>query len=174
MGLQESRNKRGEDARYYPLFLNPKGRRALIVGGGKVGTRKLSGLLDHEGFVVDVVEPAPSEELRNLVNLTPERIELYEVVFEDFCADRNARDWAVVFAATNHAETNAAVGLWAKGAGVLVNRVDAPEESDFINGASIRVKGITVVLSSNGANPGEVAGLKKKLLRFLEGEDSQE
>ncbi|MDX1973280.1 MAG: bifunctional precorrin-2 dehydrogenase/sirohydrochlorin ferrochelatase [Candidatus Sumerlaeia bacterium] len=174
MGLQESRNKRGLEAPYYPLFLNPRGRRALVVGAGKVGTRKLGGLLEHEGFTVDVVEPAPSEELRSLMSLNPQRIHLFEGRFEEFCADRNAGDWAIVFAATNDSETNAAVGSWAKDSGVLVNRVDAPEESDFMNGASIRMKGITVVISSNGANPGEVAALKKKLLSFLDQEEAQE
>jgi len=41
----------------YPLVLRLQGRRALVVGGGKVAARKAAGLLAADAYVV-VVSPA--------------------------------------------------------------------------------------------------------------------
>jgi len=41
----------------YPVVLRPRGRRALVVGGGKVAARKAAGLLAADAHVL-VVSPA--------------------------------------------------------------------------------------------------------------------
>ena len=42
--------------RYYPIFLDVRGRRAVVVGGGKVAERKVRKLL-RAGAVVRVISP---------------------------------------------------------------------------------------------------------------------
>lgn len=76
----------------------------------------------------------------------------------------------LVFACTNQPEVNQAVAKWAKSVGALVNCADAPEASDFANGASFQVEGFTVVVSSNGRSPGEAAAFKARLQELLNGD----
>ena len=51
--------------KYYPICLDIKGRLCLVVGGGRVGTRKVKTLLAC-GARVTVVSPAMSDELAEL------------------------------------------------------------------------------------------------------------
>ena len=48
---------------YYPLFVDLRGRRCVIIGGGTVAERKVRGLLDSGADEVIVVAPAASQEL---------------------------------------------------------------------------------------------------------------
>ena len=41
---------------YYPLFLNVRGKRCVVVGGGLVALRKVKALLEHEASV-GVISP---------------------------------------------------------------------------------------------------------------------
>lgn len=47
---------------YYPIFLQLKAKRCLVVGGGTVAERKVRGLLETEADVV-VVSPSLNEAL---------------------------------------------------------------------------------------------------------------
>lgn len=50
----------------YPLFLDLTGRRVVVVGGGRVATRRVGGLLEA-GAVVHVVAPSVTDKLSALV-----------------------------------------------------------------------------------------------------------
>src|SRR5919197_6140954 len=50
---------------YYPAFLDLRGRRCLVVGGGPVGERKVSALLDA-GARVAIVSPTLTPALDTL------------------------------------------------------------------------------------------------------------
>ena len=66
--------------RYYPAFLNIKNRHCLVVGGGKVGTRKVDTLLQC-GARVTVVSPRASRTLTDLASRN--RIELKNRAYRD-------------------------------------------------------------------------------------------
>ena len=51
---------------YYPIFLEPKGKNALVVGGGSVAQRKVENLLKH-GASVRIVSRELTEKLKQLV-----------------------------------------------------------------------------------------------------------
>ena len=51
--------------RYYPINLDIRNRKCLVVGGGSVGTRKVISLLDC-GAAVTVVSPRATEKLLEL------------------------------------------------------------------------------------------------------------
>src|SRR6187402_1201835 len=51
---------------YFPIFLDLKNRRCLLVGGGDVATRK-GRMLSKAGAILRVVAPEISTELRELV-----------------------------------------------------------------------------------------------------------
>lgn len=59
----------------------------------------------------------------------------------------------VVFAATDNAETNAAVSEEARAVGLLVNRADFPDAGDFISPAFIARGELVISVSTGGRSP---------------------
>ena len=48
---------------YYPVYLNLKNRRVLIIGGGEIATGKIPALLES-GAKIEVISPLVTEELK--------------------------------------------------------------------------------------------------------------
>jgi precorrin-2 dehydrogenase/sirohydrochlorin ferrochelatase len=57
--------KKGDIAAYYPVSLNIRGRKCVVVGGGEVALRKAKALLEH-GADVKVISPDLCLELAQL------------------------------------------------------------------------------------------------------------
>jgi precorrin-2 dehydrogenase/sirohydrochlorin ferrochelatase len=133
--------------RRYPAFLNLDAKRCLVVGAGRVGVRKIAGLVDC-GPKVLVVDTAPaSTELKAL-------LETGSLTFEHRAfTPRDVRGMSLVFAATSNCEVNRAVAQACREEGVPVNIADDPEESDFFVPASFDNHGITVAIGTGGVSP---------------------
>jgi siroheme synthase-like protein len=138
---------------YYPIFLDLRGKRVLVVGGGPVGARKAQGLLDA-GAVVTLVSPDLSRELP--LHWKKRRFR---------ASDLDGQ--ALAFAATNDRRVNARIAIQAKQRGIPVNVADSPDECDFIVPARIRRGGFQLAISTGGENPRASAALRRKLEEIL-------
>ena len=58
-------DRREGGAPYYPVFLDVRGRAALVVGGGSVAERKVSGLV-RSGARASASTPKPSTPLAHI------------------------------------------------------------------------------------------------------------
>ena len=103
------------DPRYYMACLDLRGRDCLVVGGGRVATEKVHGLLDCEAKVT-VVAPQVDDDLRRL----PVRIERREFRRSDVVGR------FLVIAATNIRSVNAEVSDVAAERSTLCNVADDP------------------------------------------------
>jgi precorrin-2 dehydrogenase / sirohydrochlorin ferrochelatase len=126
------------EPRYYMACLDLRGRDCLVVGGGRVATEKIHGLLDCEARVT-VVAPQVDDALRKL----PVRI-----VGRAFRPDDAAGRFLVI-AATSERAVNAEVA----GSAGLCNVADDPELCSFILPAIVRRDPIVVGVSTGGASP---------------------
>jgi precorrin-2 dehydrogenase/sirohydrochlorin ferrochelatase len=140
----------------YPLMLNLSGRRAVVVGGGKVALRKARALAEA-GARVRVVAP----------EFLPEFAAdgRFECVREPYAA-RHVAGAFLVIAATDDEAVNARVAADARAAGALVNVVDRPALCDFIVPAVVERGRLRIAVSTGGAAP----SLARKLRERLEGE----
>ena len=126
----------------YPVMLDGGSLRALVVGGGRVATRKVRGLVEA-GASVRVVAPEIDAELERGGN-TKLRIERRAYAPEDI------GDAMIVFAATSSRDVNARVGRDARARGCLVDVVDAPEEGTFTSPATHRAGDLVIAVSAGG------------------------
>jgi precorrin-2 dehydrogenase/sirohydrochlorin ferrochelatase len=127
----------------YPIVLDGRAIRALVVGGGEVAGRKAFALLDA-GAQVHVVAPHLSAELEAARDLTSLRVTRRGYASEQLAGVN------LVFAATDDAAVNARVAEDARRAGVLVNVADAPASGDFVTPAVHRVGDVVVSVVAGG------------------------
>jgi len=130
------------DIRHYMACLDLRGKDCLVVGGGRVATEKVHGLLDCEAKVT-VVAPQVDDDLRRL----PVRLERREFRRSDVVGR------FLVIAATNIRSINAEVSAVAAERSTLCNVADDPELCSFILPAIVRRDPIVVGVSTGGASP---------------------
>ena len=131
---------------YLPLFVDLRGRRCLLVGGGEVARRKLE-LLLRAGARVEIVALELSETTRSLAD--EHGLPIQRRPFQrDDVADRY-----LVIAATNHPEVNRQVFEAASARSILINSVDQPQLSTAIFPAIIDRDPVIVAVSTGGSSP---------------------
>lgn len=145
---------------YYPIFLEMKDRRCVVIGGGAVAKRKVEGLV-AVGANVTVISPAITDGLRDLLKQNAIR----HVAREYQAGDRAGYD--LVFVATENAETNAAVAGEAQSLRIWVNSADDPDHCDFILPAVIRRGDLTVAVSTGGASPAAARAIREELEEYI-------
>ncbi len=142
----------------YPVTLDVRGRRCLVVGGGAVAVRKIQGLLE-EGARVTVVAPRVVEPVAMMAE--EGEIEFQRRVYQGDAAGR----WALIIAATDDREVNRRVFEEAEAGGIWCNVADDPEYCSFHLPARVRRGAFQVALSSSGDAPFAVARLRRLLER---------
>src|SRR5213083_3291749 len=141
---------------YFPAFLDLRGRRCLVVGGGAIAERKVHGLLEC-GARVGVVSPALVPALARLV--ASGRIEHRARAFRKV----DARGCVLIIAATGVAAVDDAVAEAARRHGALVNAVDRPARCDFIFGSILRRGELQIAVSTGGRSPALAREIRRRL-----------
>jgi len=138
---------------FLPVFLNLKGRKCLVVGGGEVACRKAAVLL-RAGAVVRIVAP--------LLKQSFELPSGNEYLVERFHSS-HLDGVILVIAATDDGEVNDQVSREAQKRNIPVNVVDNPELCSFIMPAILDRSPLLVAFSTGGASPVLARLLRGKL-----------
>ncbi len=141
---------------FYPIALDLYGRKCLVIGGGGVARRKVSGLC-AAGAEVHVISPQLVPEL--LVMVRRGEIRWSE---RDF-APGDLRGAFLVFAATDSPVVQQQVQNEAERSGILVNLAAEPAGSSFHVPAHFRRGDILVAVSTGGKSPAVAAELRRIL-----------
>ena len=131
---------------YFPIFLDLKNRRCLLVGGGDVATRK-GRMLSKAGAILRVVAPEISTELRELVAQHQGELLLREYHENDI------NDCVLAVAATDIYSLNEKISADAKQKNIPVNVVDTPALCTYITPAIIDRSPLMIAISSGGEAP---------------------
>jgi len=151
--------------RYFPVFLDLKNRKCVVVGGGRVAERKIQNLR-KAGAAVTVVSPRLTPALERLKET--KGIEHRRRAYKT--GDLKAAFLAV--AATDQRPTNEKVFREASARRIPVNAVDDPVHCTFIVPAVISRGDILIAISTGGRSPALAKALRKKLEREVGGEYS--
>jgi cobalt-precorrin 5A hydrolase/precorrin-3B C17-methyltransferase len=157
-----STRKRGlAPNKVYPITLTAlKKALVVVVGGGRVGERKIEGLL-AVGVNVRLISPQATSRLRALAEAG--KIEWLQRVYQngDLAGARLA------FAATDQRDVNARVASEAKGLNLLHNIVDKPDEGNFHLPAVYRDENLVVTVSTAGVDPGQARLIRDNIAQWL-------
>lgn len=138
----------GETWPMFPVVLRFDGRLAVVIGGGTVADRKVSGLLDA-GATVRVVAPMIVVGLRQRAAVSEEKVALVERPYDP--ADL-AGAWYVV-AATGDPVVQQAVADDCERWGIWCNAVDDPERCTVLLPAVHRSGEVIIAVSTSGSSP---------------------
>jgi precorrin-2 dehydrogenase/sirohydrochlorin ferrochelatase len=141
---------------YYPVFLDLRGRLAVVVGGGSVAERKIATLLEYGADVV-CVAPLVTPGVDALVAQGLIEHEERGYVRGDLAGA------FIVVCATDSTEVNRAVYQEAEGLGCLVNVVDVPELCNFIVPSIVKRGPLQIAISTGGAAPVVAKQMRREL-----------
>ncbi|MCY4070625.1 MAG: bifunctional precorrin-2 dehydrogenase/sirohydrochlorin ferrochelatase [Chloroflexi bacterium] len=143
----------------YPILLHLQDKQVAVIGGGRVATRKVKHLLGS-GARVLVISPVISTELLGLANEGQ-----IELIHSEYRRDMlNEHMPFLVIATTDDDAVNQIVAQDAHRIRALTNVANgSSDDSDFSNMAVIDRSPLIVALSTNGASPAMLRGLKKQL-----------
>ena len=138
----------------FPMFVNLKGKRILVLGGGKVAARKVKKLAPFGGRIT-VVAPQAQPELEAMPGV--------EIRRHGF---RPADLWprpAMVIAATDDRQVNARASRLCRRFRIPVNVADNGPESSFLFPALVNQGDFSAGISTGGASPTVAVYFKERL-----------
>ncbi len=145
---------------YYPVYLNLRGRRCIIIGGGTVAEGKIAQLLDS-GARICVVSPDATPGIRKFV--ADGSVHWEQRKYRDGDLDGAF----IAIAATNVREVNRRIFEEANERGVMLNAVDDPPNCSFIAPSIVKRGPVTLAITTGGVSP----ALARKLRESLQASD---
>ncbi|MEA1991125.1 MAG: bifunctional precorrin-2 dehydrogenase/sirohydrochlorin ferrochelatase [Thermodesulfobacteriota bacterium] len=140
---------------YYPLSVDLRNKKVVVVGGGGVAERKVQGLLSA-GAHVKLVSPEVTEALREIASDG-----LIDHVARAFLPEDLDRAWLVI-AATDDTEVQELVYKEASSQRIFCNVVDLPEFCSFIVPSVVRRGDLCLSISTGGKSPALTRRLRKE------------
>ena len=142
---------------YLPLFINTAGKECLIVGGGKVASRKLIPILKSK-MSVTMVSPEIIDEIKeNIVN-----VKNFKHIQRKFI-ETDINNQFLIIAATNDKKNNSLIAKIAKEKNILVNMVEDSLSGNTLIPSVVDRDPIKIAISSGAASPILTRLVKTKL-----------
>lgn len=141
---------------YQPIYLDLRGKRVMIAGGGFIAGEKVAVLLES-GAALCLVSPQLSPELAQLH--AEGHLEWRQKCWEP----EDQADAFVAIGATNDKAVNRAVFAEAERLGRLGNSVDDPKFCNFILSAVARSGPLQVAISSAGCSPALAQRVRQRI-----------
>ena len=142
--------------RYYPIFLDLKGRSCLVVGGGEVACRKVAALLEAGADICVVAFDA----VRPLETLAEDdRIRLEKRGFAE--PDIDGKHF--VIAATDDRALNERISGACDEKGIICNVVDQPDLCSAIIPSVVKRGRLQIAVSTSGASPAMARRIRETL-----------
>ena len=144
----------------YPVMLDLRGRRVVVVGGGTIAEGKIRGLVEA-GARVRIVSPALTPALESLVAAGTVEVDRRHYHWGDLAGA------TLAVGATDDRSINASIWAEAEERGVLLNAVDDVAYCHFIAPSVHREGDITIAVSSAGTCPALAVRLRERIATIV-------
>ena len=142
---------------YLPLFIETTGKKCLIVGGGKVASRKLIPILKAK-MKVTLISPEVIEE----IELNFQKNKNLKIIKRKF-EPEDIEDQFLIIAATNEKTTNQKIAKLSKDNNILVNMAEDSLSGNTLIPSVVDRDPIKIAVSSGAASPILTRLVKTKL-----------
>jgi precorrin-2 dehydrogenase/sirohydrochlorin ferrochelatase len=142
--------------RYYPVNLDIRGRRCLVVGGGRVGARKVNTLVAC-GAVLTVVSLDVDAGLQRLA--AEKTIDLKQRAYQS----SDVEGMFLVIGATDDEALNRQINADAEHHNLLCNIADRPKICNFILPAVVAHGDFVMTISTAGKSPAFAKHIRQRL-----------
>tara|TARA_B100000424_G_C22906032_1_gene481931 strand:+ start:10 stop:1437 length:1428 start_codon:yes stop_codon:yes gene_type:complete len=147
----------GEKMSYLPLFIETTGKKCLIVGGGKVASRKLIPILKTK-MKVTLISPEVIEE----IELNFQKNKNLKIIKRKF-EPEDIEGQFLIIAATNEKTTNQKIAKLSKDNNILVNMAEDSLSGNTLIPSVVDRDPIKIAVSSGAASPILTRLVKTKL-----------
>ena len=137
---------------FFPMMIDMKGKRVLVVGGGHVASRRAETLLRCGAEIIAVSSSFAPEFPEGTLRIT-----------RKFSNDDITDDFSLIIAATNDRSVNHMIHLIANKASIPVNVADCQEECDFFFPSLINSGHVAVSVSTAGKSSSLTRRLSDRL-----------
>ena len=142
---------------YLPLFIETTGKKCLIVGGGKVASRKLIPILKAK-MKVTLISPEVIEE----IELNFQKNKNLKIIKRKF-EPEDIEGQFLIIAATNEKTTNQRIAKLSKDNNILVNMAEDSLSGNTLIPSVVDRDPIKIAVSSGAASPILTRLVKTKL-----------
>lgn len=140
----------------YPVSISLMGKKVVVIGGGNVAQRKVKDLLKTKCNL----EVYASEIESGFARYMDERKVKYSQIEY---SEEKIQDAFMVIAATDDRTVNELISNFCNDNNILVNVVDARDESNFLVNSIVRRGDLTIAVSTNGKAPALAARLMREI-----------
>lgn len=145
--------------------LNVYNKKAIVIGGGTEGLRKINGLLDQD-CEITVITSRLNSELKKL--MSDGKINLIKRRIKDVKILDQFKDVFLILAATDDRDLNRKLVEKGRTMGAFVYASDDPKISDFSYASLVNYEGlIQVAISTSGKSPIMARKIRMKIERMV-------
>lgn len=145
--------------------LNVNNKKAVVIGGGTEGLRKVHGLID-QGCEITVITSRLNKELRSMSH--DGKIKLIKRRIKDATILDKFNDIFLILAATDDRQLNRTLVEKGRAMGAFVYAADDPRISDFSYTSLVNIEGLVqVAISTSGKSPIMARKIRMRAERML-------
>ena len=142
---------------YFPVFIEMKNKNCLVVGGGRIATRKIKTILSYEANV-KVIAPQICDEIKQYVKENKNlEIEERQFSFEDCLG------MFLVIGATNDIKLNKNIYSYCNQHNILVNIINGKDLCTFLFPSTIKKGDISIGITTSGKSPALAKAIRKQI-----------
>lgn len=151
---------------WFPLFVNLKNKKVLVIGGGKVAFKKISKIMEYEADITVIAENIPEEKLLELKNLKIENNRKIENNKDEI--EKLVEEYFLVIAATDNEELNENIAEICDSKGILVNNVSSKTKMNSMFGGIVKNDEFQIAISTSGKNCKRSRAMKSEIQKVLD------
>ncbi|BBM41310.1 ferrochelatase [Leptotrichia shahii] len=151
---------------WFPLFVNLKNKKVLVIGGGKVAFKKISKIMEYEADIRVIAENIPEEKLLELKNLKIENNRKIENNKDEI--EKLVEEYFLVIAATDNEELNENIAEICDSKGILVNNVSSKTKMNSMFGGIVKNDEFQIAISTSGKNCKRSRAMKSEIQKVLD------
>ena len=151
---------------WFPLFINLENKKVLVIGGGKVASKKIEKIVESRADITVVAENIKEEKLLQLENIKIENNKKIENDKDKI--EKIVNEYFFVIAATNDEKLNENIADVCDSNGILVNNVSSKMKMNTMFGGIVKNDEFQIAVSTGGKNCKRSRAMKSEIQKILD------